>query len=58
MSQTEELFCLKEIFKDIRDLQSLSQFKEYELTQKQALTQLNAIVKNIKSNFTDFINCQ
>lgn len=58
MNKTTEVQNLKEILKDIKDLHSLGEFKEYGLTKEQALTQLNAITKNIKSNFTEFINNQ
>jgi len=58
MNKEKEIKILKEILKDIRDLQSLSQFKDYKLTKKQALVQLNAITQNLKDNFTEFIENQ
>ena len=55
MNRSKEVRNLKEILKDIRDLNSLGQFKEYGLTKEQALIQLEAITDNLKSNFTEFI---
>ena len=58
MNEEKEVKNLKEILKDIKDLHSLGEFKKYGLTKEQALTQLNAITENIKTNFAEFIERQ
>ncbi len=58
MNKSNENPCIEEILKDLKDLHSLEQFKEYGLTREQALAQLNAITQNIKTNFTEFIENQ